>query len=146
MERMEWQMGGNFDLDQIADSVRERGIEAMRERLGEAIRERLGQAYRRTMMPQREFFGGQMGGGIEVDRVVDSIKGRFLEAVRERIGSIIREQLTNAAVRPATPVYQAVSTRISATLAPITSIDPERTADELTEQVQKAIDGKGVIP
>lgn len=60
--------------------------------------------------------------------------------------AIIREQLTNAAVRPATPVYQAVSTRISATLAPITDIDPERTADELQDQVQKAIDGKGLIP
>ncbi|MGX9787267.1 ABC transporter substrate-binding protein [Mycobacterium sp. MMS18-G62] len=60
--------------------------------------------------------------------------------------AIIREQLTNAAVRPATPVYQAVSTRISATLAPITDIDPERTADELTDQVQKAIEGKGLIP
>lgn len=60
--------------------------------------------------------------------------------------AVIREQLTNAAVRPATPVYQAVSTRISATLAPITDIDPEHTADELTEQVQKAIDGKGLIP
>src|SRR5690349_14078140 len=60
--------------------------------------------------------------------------------------AIIREQLTNAAVRPATPVYQAVSTRISATLAPINGIDPEHTADELTVQVQKAIDGKGLIP
>jgi multiple sugar transport system substrate-binding protein len=60
--------------------------------------------------------------------------------------AIIREQLTNAAVRPATPVYQAVSTRISVTLAPITAIDPARTADELTVQVQKAIDGKGLIP
>ncbi|GLP74203.1 ABC transporter substrate-binding protein [Mycobacterium antarcticum] len=60
--------------------------------------------------------------------------------------AIIREQLTNAAVRPATPVYQAVSTRISATLAPITAIDPEATADELADQVQKAIDGKGLIP
>jgi multiple sugar transport system substrate-binding protein len=60
--------------------------------------------------------------------------------------AIIREQLTDAAVRPATPVYQAVSTRISVTLAPITAIDPERTADELTVQVQKAIDGKGLIP
>ncbi|HTH87501.1 ABC transporter substrate-binding protein [Mycobacterium sp.] len=59
---------------------------------------------------------------------------------------IIREQLTNAAVRPATPVYQAVSTRISVTLAPITDIDPERTADVLAVQVQKAIDGKGLIP
>jgi multiple sugar transport system substrate-binding protein len=60
--------------------------------------------------------------------------------------AIIREQLTDAAVRPATPVYQAVSTRISVTLAPVTAIDPERTADELTVQVQKAIDGKGLIP
>lgn len=59
---------------------------------------------------------------------------------------VIRRQLVDAAVRPATPVYQAVSTRISATLAPITQIDPERTADELAEQVQKAIDGKGLIP
>ncbi|MGB8404128.1 MAG: extracellular solute-binding protein [Mycobacterium sp.] len=60
--------------------------------------------------------------------------------------AIIRAQLSNAAVRPATPVYQAVSTRISATLAPITAIDPERTADALTAEVQKAIDGKGLIP
>jgi len=59
---------------------------------------------------------------------------------------IIRRQLTDAAVRPASPQYQAVSTRISVTLAPITEIDPERTADELAEQVQKAIDGKGLIP
>lgn len=60
--------------------------------------------------------------------------------------AIIREQLTNAAVRPATPVYQSVSTRMSATLAPISDIDPESMADELAEQVQKAIDGKGLIP
>ena len=60
--------------------------------------------------------------------------------------AIIRDQLTNAAVRPATPNYQAMSTRISATLAPVTGIDPERTADELAAQVQKAVDGKGLIP
>lgn len=60
--------------------------------------------------------------------------------------AIIRDQLTTAAVRPATPNYQAMSTRISATLAPITAIDPERTADELAVQVQKAVDGKGLIP
>jgi multiple sugar transport system substrate-binding protein len=60
--------------------------------------------------------------------------------------AIIRDQLTNAAVRPATPNYQTVSTRISATLAPVSGIDPDKTADELTVQVQKAIDGKGLIP
>ncbi|MBS4727352.1 ABC transporter substrate-binding protein [Mycobacterium sp. SM1] len=59
---------------------------------------------------------------------------------------IIRQQLTDAAVRPVTPAYQAVSTRISATLAPINRIDPEKTASELAVQVQKAIDGQGLIP
>jgi trehalose/maltose transport system substrate-binding protein len=59
---------------------------------------------------------------------------------------IIRQQLTNAAVRPATPVYQAVSTRISAALSPINQIDPEKTANDLTVQVQKAIDGRGLLP
>jgi multiple sugar transport system substrate-binding protein len=60
--------------------------------------------------------------------------------------NIIRQQLTNAAARIATPVYQAVSTRISATLSPINEIDPEKTADELTVQVRKAIDGQGLLP
>jgi multiple sugar transport system substrate-binding protein len=59
---------------------------------------------------------------------------------------IIRRQLTDPAVRLATPVYQSVSTRISATLAPITRIDPQRTADELAVQVAKAIHGKGLLP
>ena len=60
--------------------------------------------------------------------------------------AVIRRQLADAAVRPATPQYQAVSTRISATLAPITKIDPQRTADKLASEVQQAIDGKGLIP
>lgn len=59
---------------------------------------------------------------------------------------IIRQQLTDAAVRPATPAYQAVSIRLAAALSPITEIDPDRTADELATQVQKAIDGKGLLP
>lgn len=60
--------------------------------------------------------------------------------------TVIRQQLIDAAVRPATPVYQAVSLRLSSVLSPITKIDPDRTADELAAQVQKAIDGKGLLP
>jgi trehalose/maltose transport system substrate-binding protein len=60
--------------------------------------------------------------------------------------TVIRQQLTDAAVRPATPVYQAVAIRLASVLSPITDIDPERTADELTAQVQKAVDGKGLLP
>jgi multiple sugar transport system substrate-binding protein len=59
---------------------------------------------------------------------------------------IIRRQLTDAAARLTSPVYPAVSTRIAATLVPINEIDPQQTADELAEQVQKAIDGKGLLP
>jgi multiple sugar transport system substrate-binding protein len=36
--------------------------------------------------------------------------------------------------------------RLAATLSPITQIDPDAGADELTKQVQKAIDGKGLLP
>ncbi|BBZ42918.1 extracellular solute-binding protein [Mycobacterium parmense] len=60
--------------------------------------------------------------------------------------SIIRRQLTDAAVRPATPVYQAVAIRLAATLSPIGDIDPERTADRLTTEVRKAIRGEGLLP
>lgn len=60
--------------------------------------------------------------------------------------TIIRQQLTDAAVRPATPAYQAMSIRLAATLTPIAEIDPERKADELATQVRKAIDGKGLLP
>lgn len=59
---------------------------------------------------------------------------------------VIRDQLTDAAERPATPSYQALSTLLAATLSPITAIDPERTADALTVQAQKAIDGEGLLP
>jgi multiple sugar transport system substrate-binding protein len=59
---------------------------------------------------------------------------------------VIRQQLIDAAARPATPEYQAVSIRLSNALSPITAIDPERVADEATRQVQKAIDGKGLLP
>jgi multiple sugar transport system substrate-binding protein len=60
--------------------------------------------------------------------------------------TVIRQQLTDAAVRPATPAYQAVAIRLASVLSPITEIDPDRTADELTAQVQRAIDGKGLLP
>ncbi len=59
---------------------------------------------------------------------------------------IIRQQLSDPAVRLATPAYQSVSTRIAATLAPITRINPEKTADDLAVQVLKAIQGKGLLP
>ncbi len=66
--------------------------------------------------------------------------------VKYPMHTVIRRQLTDAAVRPATPAYQAVAILLATALSPITAIDPERTADELTRQVQRAIDGKGLLP
>lgn len=60
--------------------------------------------------------------------------------------TVIRQQLTDAAVRPVTPAYQSMAIRLAAALSPVTEIDPDSTADELTKQVQKAIDGKGLLP
>ena len=93
--------------------------------------------------PQNEKFAALDGG---MPPVRTSVYADPQFQVKYPMYDIIRRQLTNAAARFASPVYQSVSTRIAATLAPITEIDPEKTADELTVQVQKAVDGKGLLP
>ena len=54
--------------------------------------------------------------------------------------------LQTAVPRPPTPLYQNISTIVSSTLSPPQDIDPEKTADELKEKIQEAIDGKGILP
>jgi multiple sugar transport system substrate-binding protein len=58
----------------------------------------------------------------------------------------ILEELRDAATRPLTPAYQNVSTVMSAILSPPSSIDPDRTAQDLREQVDDALDSRGVLP
>lgn len=58
----------------------------------------------------------------------------------------ILEELRDAAVRPRTPAYQNVSTVISAKLSPPAGIEPQRTADDLREACQDALESKGVLP
>ena len=64
------------------------------------------------------------------------------------MGDDIRTQLEeeNVAPRPATPQYQAMSTMVTATLSPVGGWDPESMVDKLAEQVQRALDGEGIIP
>ncbi|MGK2380879.1 MULTISPECIES: ABC transporter substrate-binding protein [Gordonia] len=64
------------------------------------------------------------------------------------MGDDIRDQLSDqtAALRPASPDYQAISTLVTATLSPVGAWDPETMVDELADQVQRAIDGEGLIP
>ncbi len=52
----------------------------------------------------------------------------------------------HAALRPKSPDYQAISTLLQAKLSPVGSWDPETLVDQLAEQVQKAINGEGLIP
>jgi multiple sugar transport system substrate-binding protein len=58
----------------------------------------------------------------------------------------ILDALKNAAVRPLTPAYQNLSTIISKVLSPPSSIDPQATADKLRDQLNDALNSKGVIP
>jgi multiple sugar transport system substrate-binding protein len=58
----------------------------------------------------------------------------------------ILDELQGASVRPLTVVYQNLSTITSKVLSPPQDIDPKSTADELRDQLQKALDSKGVLP
>lgn len=56
------------------------------------------------------------------------------------------EQLENSVPRPQTALYQNVSTILSNTLSPPSSIDPDRTATEIGDEVQRALEGRGILP
>ncbi len=62
------------------------------------------------------------------------------------MGPEMLDELKTAVSRPITPLYQNVSTIVSTTLSPPASIDPEKTADQLKDSIQQALDGKGILP
>ncbi|MFV0458683.1 MAG: ABC transporter substrate-binding protein [Actinomycetales bacterium] len=62
------------------------------------------------------------------------------------MGDVMLEELQTAVPRPISPLYQNISTIISTTLSPPRDINPEASAQELNDQIQNAIDGKGILP
>jgi multiple sugar transport system substrate-binding protein len=62
------------------------------------------------------------------------------------MGPDMLDELQTAAPRPITPLYQNISTIVSTTLSPPSSISPDKTAKELEDSIQQAIDGKGILP
>jgi multiple sugar transport system substrate-binding protein len=56
------------------------------------------------------------------------------------------EELNVAVPRPKTPLYQNISTIVSTTLSPPSSIDPQATADQLRSSITDALSGKGILP
>ena len=62
------------------------------------------------------------------------------------MGPDMLEELKTAVPRPITPLYQNISTIVSSTLSPPSSINPDSTAKQLKDSIQQAIDGKGILP
>jgi multiple sugar transport system substrate-binding protein len=79
-----------------------------------------------------------------IESVYDESDTDFVEAYP--MWETILDELQDASVRPLTVVYQNLSTVTSKVLSPPQNIDPESTADELRDQLQKALDSKGVLP
>jgi multiple sugar transport system substrate-binding protein len=59
---------------------------------------------------------------------------------------VILAELRDAAVRPRTPAYQNVSTVMSAILSPPSSIEPAQTAERLRDELEDALESRGVLP
>jgi multiple sugar transport system substrate-binding protein len=79
-----------------------------------------------------------------IESVYDDGDADFVKAYP--MWQTIRDELQDATVRPLTVVYQNLSTITSKVLSPPQNIDPKSTADELRDQLQKALDSKGVLP
>jgi multiple sugar transport system substrate-binding protein len=79
-----------------------------------------------------------------IESVYDGSDADFVKAYP--MWETILEELQDAAVRPLTVVYQNLSTITSKVLSPPQDIDPEATAEELRDGLQKALDSKGVLP
>ena len=60
--------------------------------------------------------------------------------------AVLLDSLSTATPRPVTPLYQNLSSVVAGALSPPASIDPEQTAAELAEAIQRVIDGKGILP
>lgn len=78
--------------------------------------------------------------------VIESVfdEPEFQEAYPQ--GDILLESLNSASSRPISPLYQNISTIISSTLSPPSSIDPEATTKELKSAIDDALEGKGILP
>lgn len=79
-----------------------------------------------------------------IGSIYDNNDKEFVEAYP--MWQTILDSLQDASVRPLTVVYQNLSTITSKVLSPPQDIDPSSTADELRDQLQKALDSKGVLP
>ena len=91
----------------------------------------------------------QLKGALSPAGNVPTIKSVFEEPDFKKaypFSEDILSELQTAVPRPVTPLYQNISTIVSSTLSPPSSIQPDQTAKELKSKIQDAIDGKGILP
>jgi multiple sugar transport system substrate-binding protein len=94
--------------------------------------------------PERELAGAlSPAGNVPVIRSVFD-EPKFEKAYPMK-ADILAEMKT-AVPRPRTPLYQNISTIVSTALSPPSSISPDKTAAQLKDKIQQAIDGKGILP
>lgn len=79
-----------------------------------------------------------------IQSVYDKDDAEFVKAYP--MWQTILTELNDASVRPLTPVYQNLSTITSKVLSPPQDIDPQSTADRLRNQLQLALESRGVLP
>jgi len=69
-----------FEIEQIADSVRYRLADGLRDRVAQAIHEQVGDELRSALWQM-----GDVGMGIDVDRIADRVRQRMSDNIREQI-------------------------------------------------------------
>jgi multiple sugar transport system substrate-binding protein len=79
-----------------------------------------------------------------IESVYDKSDADFVKAYP--MWQTILDELQDPAVRPLTVIYQNLSTITSKVLSPPQDIDPQSTAADLRDGLQKALDSKGVLP
>ncbi|WP_245691232.1 ABC transporter substrate-binding protein [Sinosporangium album] len=92
---------------------------------------------------ENQFYSGITDG---VPPTIESVYSRPEMAYAYPMRDAILAELKEPAIRPRTPAYQNVSTVISALLSPPSAIEPRRTADEMRESLQEALESRGVLP
>ena len=93
--------------------------------------------------PEHQLFSAVNDG---VPPTIESVYDEPEMAEAYPMREVILAELRDPATRPGTPAYQNVSTVMSAILSPPSDIDPERTAQRLRDEVQDALESRGVLP
>jgi len=93
--------------------------------------------------PQNQIIGANVGG---VPPTITSLYNNPALFKNYPFHAEILQALEHASVRPKTPVYQVVSIDISHLVSPPAHINPSRTEKSMVNQINQALQSKGLVP